>query len=230
MINASFAYTPTGEDDMLLQAVEQKIDTMFPVKINRLEYVYHRLESKIRYFEIKKDDRTVYILKYIQKILRNKVFAQDDVCIATYAQVGDTVEVLYHVQSAEGKMLRDVDTPLSFNPGTPNLWKDISFGVFGMKEGERKFVKIPSYPLAADTAGGSLIVTKTRKEVEQQFPDEILLGDTIVFGSTKIEGVVLAKVLALDDENITFDFSISGPNSPIYLTLNLDRVNKFCGR
>ena len=30
-ISTTFAYKPTGEDDMFLQAVEHKIDDMFPV-------------------------------------------------------------------------------------------------------------------------------------------------------------------------------------------------------
>lgn len=102
MLNANiFAYTPTGEDDMFLQAVEHKINDMFPIKINKLEYIYHKLDTKIRLYELQKNEHFVYLLKNIEKMLRNKVFAQDDVCIATYAQAGDTVEITYNIKNEQ---------------------------------------------------------------------------------------------------------------------------------
>ena len=227
-ISTTFAYKPTGKDDMFLQAVEHKIDDMFPVKINKLEYIYHKLDSKIRLFELRKNDQMVYLLSNIQKMLRNKVFAQDDVCIATYAQAWDTVEVTYKIKNEQWEKLREVKTPLAFNPTTPNIWKPLSYGVLGMKTGEQKITKILSYPVSTDTKGWSLIVQKDRKTVEEKLGRTIQKDDILVFGSTKIEGVVIAKVIDIDEKNISFDFSVSWPDYPVYLNLKTEQVNKFC--
>lgn len=78
-------------------------------------------------------------------------------------------------------MLRTVTTPLAFNPTTPTIWKNLSYGVLGMKIGEKKFTKILSYPVSADTEDGDLIVQKDRKTIEEKLGRNIQKDDILVF-------------------------------------------------
>ncbi len=222
---SAFAYEPTQADSELRNEARNKVDNLYPGNIDKLLEVYNKLEDRKPYIEVAYGERGVWFADELQEIFVEQLFENNDVCISSYAQKGDTVEVLYTVRSTDGELLRETVDPLAFNPGEGQAWKSLDDTVFGMRKNENRTDVVDTLKVKAGT-DGERTTQMARADIEAN--KQPYIWATYVFGSTTVPWAIIGTVTAMNDETVTFDFENAPVGEEVVLRVRLEMLRKGC--
>lgn len=220
-----WAYTPTPEDRELRNQARAYVDSYYPSDIEKLLATYTKLEAWKPYITVAYGERGAWFVEELQEIFVEQLFETNDVCIQSYVQAGDTVEVLYTVEDSAGQLLRETTTPLAFNPWAEQVWKTLDDSVYGLQEGDTLVESVDTLTVVANEEGEW---TKTFERGAIDFIATPTIGSTYAFGSTTIPGAIIWTVSAVDETTVTFDFENAPTDEHVILRVGLETLRKGC--
>lgn len=221
-----FAYVPNHQEKELLLDAQHRIDTLFPDDVETLLAVYDALESEKIRIRTRIGERGVHITKYIQTYLKQKLFAQFDVCVSGYVQYGDTVDITYSILNEQAELLREQRVPYVFNPGLKQTWLWLDSTVIWTQSGDHTIAFFPSVWVLPDDSGN----TSKRVHLASLKNKNIVpyVGKEVVIWSRNHDVVVIWTITHISWDDVTIDFVDATTGRTISLTVQVHSLFKGC--
>lgn len=247
-VGAVSAYTPTSTDQELLNWLFERIETVFLHDTAKLLTIYEAFPAIQAQYSLR--PQHAYVLermyKHIKLVLFTSVYEDQFVCLPSYVQEGDTVEMDYALHATDGSLLTTtwetmekitdmVDTktvfmPVAFNPGKGQVLPGFDAAVLGTKNNEKiVFMISPEEGFGQRHADLLKIVSRTSVEEEigalEDGKPYTLTMSLVRDGETLL---AVGRIIDSTAETVTIDFNHPYAGQDLLGTLQVEQLKKWC--
>jgi FKBP-type peptidyl-prolyl cis-trans isomerase 2 len=243
LCSPTFAFSP---DNALLSKLYDKVDMMYETAPSRVLHAYHKLP--IVKIAIKNNTELAYYLDKLEAYIHGKLFTFTEqpnfVCLDSYVQKNDTIEVDYTITQPDGVLItttlesvaREMGIPvaqiehrLAFNAWTNQVMPGMDKLVLGAKLHENKTAL-----LEPRDAYGSYNDDK-RLTYIGNLPEEIQISEVgeRVMMKVDVDGeeyVLIGIVVEKNDSSALVDFNHPRAWETIILSLEVMNLFKACAK